>query len=66
MIDLELCVYAASEGTAACPRAALGRGLSHPATFAQVADWECVTDAQGAQRMLRPAGHPAWSLGFGP
>ena len=67
MIDPELCVGTLPAKARLHVLVQLsGGGLSQPATFAQVADWECVTDAQGALRMLRPAGHPAWSLGFGP
>ena len=43
-----------------------GGGLPQPVNFEQVEDWECVTDAQGTLRMLRPAGTPAWRLNFQP
>jgi hypothetical protein len=67
MIDPELCVGTPPATARLHVLVQLsGGGLPQPATFAQVADWECVTDAQGTLRMLRPAGHPAWGLSFVP
>ncbi len=67
MLDPELCVGTPPATARLHVLVQLsGGGLAQPATFAQSADWECVTDAQGTLRMLAPAGHPAWSFGFVP
>jgi hypothetical protein len=59
VVDPQLCIGSPPTARLQVALQLSGGGLQAPVTFAQVEDWECVSDDRGTLRLLRTKGHPA-------
>jgi len=59
VVDPQLCIGSPPTARLQVALQLSGGGLQAPVTFAQVQDWECVSDDRGTLRLLRTKGHPA-------
>jgi hypothetical protein len=66
VIDPQLCIGSPPTARLHVALQLSDGGLQAPVTFAQVEDWECVTDDQGTIKLLQARGHPASVVYFFP